>query len=71
MDDHKRKGNIVLETVHFFCCRLINPPPLSKLFNMTAQGDFFVQRPYLFPSLSSPYAACLIRLTAGEIVADK
>jgi hypothetical protein len=61
-----RKGNIVFNNgSQFFYVVLSIPHLFPKLVYMAAKGDFFVQRPFLFLSLSSFCATSLFKL-AGE-----
>ncbi len=57
-----RRGNIFF---WFYDVVLSIPHLFPKLVYRTAEDDFFVQRPYLFLSLSSLCAASLFKL-AGE-----
>jgi hypothetical protein len=57
-----RRGNIFF----IFDVVLSIPHLFPKLVYMTAKDDFFVQRPYLFLSLSSLCAACLFKLTGDR-----
>jgi hypothetical protein len=62
-----RRGNIVFNNgSHFLMSSYQSPVHLfPKLVYMTAEDDFFVQRPNPFLSLSSLCAAYLFKLT-GE-----